>query len=264
MVVSARHPHHARMHPTRVVFALVFAIGAAAPPALLAVCGDNHIDGSEECDGTDVGGKTCADLTAGFVQSGTVACKPDCTFDTSDCRRAFIESLAPANGGQPKNRCQLEWGAVGTALDPRNRTKRICSEGDPTCDQDQKFDNTCTIRIQLCLNVPDARVGGCAPAKVVRVDVLQPGLGTEIGQQVASGVLAAAKGAAFDQAHINSNAVSYAPPVTQFACGSSTVRIPVRGTTGNARPGKMRIRARSTDNSGRSRAVGTVTLICNP
>ena len=49
---------------------------------------------------------------------------------------------------------------------------------------------------------------------------MQPGLGTDLGQQVASAVLAAAHSAALDQSQISGNAVSYAPPVTQFSCGS--------------------------------------------
>ena len=67
-----------------------------------------------------------------------------------------------------------------------------------------------------------------------------------------------------DQSQISGNAVSFAPPVMQFSCGSSTVNIPLRGTTGHARPGKVRIRARSTDNTGHARAVGTLMLISNP
>ncbi len=49
-------------------------------------CGNNMIDmgvdGEEECDGANLAGQTCE--TFGFP-GGTLACKPDCTFDKSQC-----------------------------------------------------------------------------------------------------------------------------------------------------------------------------------
>jgi hypothetical protein len=46
-------------------------------------CGDGVLQGGEQCDGTLLGGKTCADLP-GF-NGGTLVCKADCTYDTSGC-----------------------------------------------------------------------------------------------------------------------------------------------------------------------------------
>ncbi|HLK10509.1 MAG TPA: DUF1566 domain-containing protein [Candidatus Binatia bacterium] len=55
-------------------------------------CGNGVKDGPEECDGTDLGGATCASL--GFTGGGTLACTPGCGFDVSGCRsQAF-----PATG----------------------------------------------------------------------------------------------------------------------------------------------------------------------
>lgn len=45
-------------------------------------CGNGTIDTGEDCDGTELGGATCADQ--GF-EGGTLACSADCTFDTSGC-----------------------------------------------------------------------------------------------------------------------------------------------------------------------------------
>lgn len=258
------------MHARLICRAVAVLLGASAlmlsvPSRAIAVCGDNKIDGAEKCDGVDLGGRTCADVTSGFAQGGVVRCKGDCTLDVSDCRRAFIESLLPASAGPGKNRCQLEFGTVGTTTDPKVRVKRSCSDGDPGCDQDHQFNNSCTIRIQVCMNVPDARVAGCTSAKIIRLDVLKPSLNsTEANKLIASGVIAAAKNAAFDQGHISEAGVSYAPPITEFSCGSSTVKIPLVGTTGHARPGKVRIRARTTDNSGKTRSIGNLVLVCAP
>ena len=47
-----------------------------------AVCGNDVIEGTEECDGTDLGGATCADQGC---SSGTVSCTASCTLDFSAC-----------------------------------------------------------------------------------------------------------------------------------------------------------------------------------
>lgn len=52
-------------------------VGGAAP-----FCGNNVIEGTEECDGTDLGGATCADVGC---SAGTVSCTPGCTLDYSAC-----------------------------------------------------------------------------------------------------------------------------------------------------------------------------------
>ena len=52
------------------------------PPPL---CGNGNIDGSEQCDGTNLGGKTCASQGLG---SGSLSCKADCTLDTRGCSGA--------------------------------------------------------------------------------------------------------------------------------------------------------------------------------
>ncbi len=45
-------------------------------------CGDGVKNGTEACDGTDLGGATCAAL--GFI-GGTLRCDADCNYDTSGC-----------------------------------------------------------------------------------------------------------------------------------------------------------------------------------
>ena len=45
-------------------------------------CGDGIRNNGEQCDDGDLNGKTCEDL--GLI-SGTLSCKPDCSFNTTDC-----------------------------------------------------------------------------------------------------------------------------------------------------------------------------------
>ena len=53
------------------------------PVRSCTVCGNNLVDGTDVCDGTDLAGETCQ--TMGFV-SGTLSCLADCSgFDTSAC-----------------------------------------------------------------------------------------------------------------------------------------------------------------------------------
>src|SRR5262245_22689209 len=57
--------------------------GDAGPPP--PNCGDGQISGREECDGTNLGGKTCATASSIFA-SGTLRCDPNtCTFDVRKC-----------------------------------------------------------------------------------------------------------------------------------------------------------------------------------
>ena len=49
-------------------------------------CGDGTRDGSDQCDGADLGGATCATVLQRSGATGTLACAKNCTFDTSACR----------------------------------------------------------------------------------------------------------------------------------------------------------------------------------
>ncbi|HPR91464.1 MAG TPA: hypothetical protein PK547_01895 [Candidatus Paceibacterota bacterium] len=47
-------------------------------------CGNGIIEGTEACDGTALGGATCSSIDQGF-DDGTLSCKRDCSFDTTQC-----------------------------------------------------------------------------------------------------------------------------------------------------------------------------------
>jgi hypothetical protein len=52
-------------------------------PYATPTCGNGTIDGTESCDGVDLGGATCASL--GYTLGGTLGCTPGCGFDVSGC-----------------------------------------------------------------------------------------------------------------------------------------------------------------------------------
>ncbi|MBK8254456.1 MAG: hypothetical protein IPK82_17530 [Polyangiaceae bacterium] len=58
-------------------------------------CGNDEIDGSEPCDGTNLNGKTC--MSEGFG-SGILACTPDCTLDLSGCSLCQNGNIDPGEG----------------------------------------------------------------------------------------------------------------------------------------------------------------------
>jgi len=63
-------------------------VAQAAP-----ICGNNIIEAGEACDGTDLGGNTCATLP-GF-KSGTLRCKTDCSgYDVLQCAKGNTISAA--------------------------------------------------------------------------------------------------------------------------------------------------------------------------
>jgi hypothetical protein len=47
-------------------------------------CGDGIVNSVEQCDSTNLNGKTCTSIPGGF-SGGTLACAPNCTLDTSGC-----------------------------------------------------------------------------------------------------------------------------------------------------------------------------------
>jgi len=54
-------------------------------------CGDGIANGTDQCDGVDLGGASCS--TLGF-KGGTLSCEPNCFFDFSDC----VAGAFPATG----------------------------------------------------------------------------------------------------------------------------------------------------------------------
>jgi hypothetical protein len=64
-------------------------------------CGNGNIDSGEECDGSELGGKSCSSF--GYTE-GTLSCDTNCNFDKNDCRNAEcgnnkVESGETCDGG---------------------------------------------------------------------------------------------------------------------------------------------------------------------
>ncbi len=60
-------------------------------------CGDGVLDSGERCDGDELGGATCLNVSHYFV-GGSLSCRGDCTFNTSLCERNDSSNLQYPGG----------------------------------------------------------------------------------------------------------------------------------------------------------------------
>ncbi|MGC4120806.1 MAG: lamin tail domain-containing protein [Myxococcales bacterium] len=82
-------------------------------------CGNTTIDGTEQCDGSNLNGKSC--LTQGFA-SGTLSCNANCTFNTAQCVAAnpcgngALESNEDCDGSNLNGKSCLTQGFASGSL----------------------------------------------------------------------------------------------------------------------------------------------------
>lgn len=64
----------------------IYTGGTTPPPPPGAVCGNGVIEGTEQCDGSNLGGMSCTSPSVGTFSGGTLSCNATtCTFNTSQC-----------------------------------------------------------------------------------------------------------------------------------------------------------------------------------
>ncbi|KKS41490.1 MAG: hypothetical protein UV02_C0026G0004 [Candidatus Kuenenbacteria bacterium GW2011_GWA2_42_15] len=108
-------------------------------------CGDGNIDAGEECDGSNVNGKTCADM--GFA-GGSLACSSTCKFDKSHCSNApnVVEigscSLICQGGNNPGKTCSSDVDCSGTPP-VTNGTCVIATNGLPSPNPGPNVSDVC-------------------------------------------------------------------------------------------------------------------------
>lgn len=72
--------------------------------SLQSLCGNGTIGANEECDGTNLNGKTCLTLTSGY-HGGTLRCSSSCLFDTSGC---YYCGNYICEAGENSSNCQVD------------------------------------------------------------------------------------------------------------------------------------------------------------
>jgi len=68
-------------------------------------CGNGVVEGSEQCDDSDLDGQTC--ITQGFT-SGTLSCTASCTFDTSACNSEPLCGNGICESGENFLNCSID------------------------------------------------------------------------------------------------------------------------------------------------------------
>ncbi len=93
---------HLNLNDTIPDLRIVYAAGKITIQNLhavpVSVCGNGIIEGSEQCEGSNLAGKTCESL--GFA-SGTLSCTPGCTFNTAAC--VPVQPVYQCTGTPPSN-----------------------------------------------------------------------------------------------------------------------------------------------------------------
>ncbi len=99
-------------------------------------CGNGVVDeeSGEECDGADLGGKTCADV--GGFNAGTLACNDQCRFDTSGCSvcgNGLLEGDEACDGAAFGNQTCADFGygpGQLTCVNCQVDTSNCCGDGE--------------------------------------------------------------------------------------------------------------------------------------
>ena len=270
-------------------------MGAILP----TLCGDGAISQGEECDGTALGGASCASL--GFA-SGTLACT-ECHYDTaacSFCGNGAINGNEQCDGTALGGRTCEALGFTGGSLACTDQCRVSTLGCDPTffvpgggprgpeCFAEWRIENAGgrpgedgkAPPRQLCHDGDsgcdaDVVAGTCTFTVAVCVDRTDTRLA--VGSRAcrrdaveswtlrapSAGIapLIAAVGALGASTAVG-NTVTFSPPLEakEHCTGSVAVTVPTRGK----RPGKLVLKTITVASGGHPRDVDTLKLVCSP
>ncbi len=231
---------------------------------LRARCGDGVADAGEtcddgntrSCDGCDARcaaepGPVCGD---GILSPGCEQCD-DGGLDAGDgCDGTCTLERIPG-GGSPATDCRLEWVVDNPSNQPRfDRRGRWsadqrCTDGDTACDRDPAA-GACAFAVRLCANNRTATL--CTPAPLAAVDLRSPSAKQALRTPAYAGVRAAVIGAA----------AALVGATAPDACSEPVeVAVPLRGSPGTWRDGKLKLKALATATDG-VRDKDTLKLTC--
>lgn len=101
-------------------------LDARPPDATAPGCGNGLREGDEACDGSDLGGRTCAD---DGLPEGTLACAADCTLDRSGCA---VCDDGICSDGETAVTCPQDCGVVDVAAGATH-TCAVLADGTVWC-----------------------------------------------------------------------------------------------------------------------------------
>ncbi len=121
------------------------------------LCGDGMVEGTEQCDKTNLNSKTCADIDAKY-KAGLLACDSGCQFDTTGCWECG-ESLHCAGNTDGKTVCDEN---IHICVEPTAACdeNKHCGDGEYCkVDASDAFKNACVTSSE-CTENGCAEIGG--------------------------------------------------------------------------------------------------------
>ncbi len=241
---------------------------ACRTSCLLPRCGDGVADAGEACD--DGTASPCDGCDAACQPVAGLACGDGilvagCSDQCDDGNAVAGDGCAPTctlervpGGGAPTTDCLAEWIVANPSnvplVDGRGRMRRTqrCVDDDPACDFDAGTSGACTFHVEVCAQNGD--VAGCAPAALTSWQLAKPS-----PQQAAHHPELATVRAAFASVPAAVVGVTGAD-----SCSAPVdVVVPLRGTAGAYRTGRVALVATATAAGGRRDRDG-LTLVCVP
>lgn len=132
------------------IFFIVFSVSTSkaystsiTATVRISVCGNQVVEYGEDCDNSDLGGKTCEKL--GY-DKGNLTCRTDCSFDKSDCKKEENkdENNNNSNGSSTNDTSQSNASNQGVEQQPSSVVSRIEKDNETrTLEiEDNSMDNT--------------------------------------------------------------------------------------------------------------------------
>jgi hypothetical protein len=147
-------------------------------------------------------------------------------------------ALEVPGGRNPRTDCYARLDVEGVSAATSTRVAE-CTDGDPSCDQDQSANGSCQFRVRLCLNRQDNRPTCIPPAPPSALVKVKPqGVLKRLGLQV--------------------------PALDSTECGPFLDGVTVKLRHKGKRPGRVKARVISVSPVKPKRDRDVVTLVCNP
>lgn len=104
-------------------------------------CGNGAIDAGEDCDKTNLNGKTCASLSPG--STGTLTCNADCTFNKTQCAASVKCGNGDIDAGEDCDKTNLNGNTCANVV--------VGSTGSLSCNSDCTFNKTQCKTATFCV-----------------------------------------------------------------------------------------------------------------
>ena len=236
----------------------------------LPTCGDGVTDAGEQCDDGNLancdGCDEFCDTEIGTVCGDGLPAPLGCPEQCDDGNTTGGDGCSPTctieripGGGPPATDCYAAWRIDNPSNDPRFdrrgnvNPRQVCRDDDPACDFDGGTPGACTFHVAVCVNndVP----AGCAPSRLRTWALASPNAKQAAARPALAAVRAALTGAVLPSVVGSSDPNRCSP--------DAEVVVPLRGTPGAYKPGKLKLKSKSEIYTG-TIDTDSLDLRCEP